>query len=109
MSVTGETARDVIARIRRNDRERDFCLEVLDLWAQVQAQGIDIEHVASFGFDSRILTEQEKRLFRQRTADYIETLPSGKKRPRVFNYVRAHDGGITRLDPMLKAVYEPDD
>ena len=40
--ATAETARDVIARIRRNERERDYCLAVLDLWAQVQEQGIEI-------------------------------------------------------------------
>jgi hypothetical protein len=106
MSTASETARDVIARIRRNVRERDYCLAVLDLWAQVQEQGIDISRVASFGFDSRALTAQEDRRFRRDFHAYIETLPSGKKRPLVYNYVRHHDGGITRLDPMLQAVYE---
>lgn len=42
MSATAETSRDVIARIRRNERERAYCLAVLDLWAKVQEQGIDI-------------------------------------------------------------------
>ena len=58
MNATAETARDVIDRIRRNERERDYCLAVLDLWAQVQEQGIEIGRVASFGFDSRVLTEK---------------------------------------------------
>ena len=108
MAATAETARDVIARIRRNERERAFCLAVLDLWAQVQAQGIDIKRVQSFGFDSRALTpKQRAERFRRPGADpYIETLVSGKKRLRVYNYVRHHDGGMTRLDPMLAAVYE---
>jgi hypothetical protein len=109
MSATAETARDVIDRIRRNERERDYCLTVLDLWAQVQEQGIEIGRVASFGFDSRVLTEKEERDFHRRMENYIETMPSGKKRPRVYNYVRHHDGGMTRLDPMLKAVHEHDD
>ena len=109
MTATAETARDVIARIRRNERERAYCLAVLDLWAQVQEQGIEISRVASFGFDSRILTDPQKRRFHQRMGEYIETLPSGKHRPLAYNYVRHHDGGVTRLDPMLKAVYETDD
>ena len=111
MSAIAETARDVIDRIRRNDREREYCLAVLDLWAQVQEQGIEIERVASFGFDRSILTEKETRARRGaclggRPDPYTETLPSGKIRLRVYNYVRHHDGGITRLDPMLKAVHE---
>jgi hypothetical protein len=101
-----ETATNVLARIRRNRKEQDYCLAVLDLWAQVQDQGIDISRVASFGFDSRVLTEQEKRNFHRNISSYIDTLPNGAKRPRVYTHVRHHDGGITRLDPMLKAVYE---
>lgn len=101
-----ETATDVLDRIRRNRREQDYCLAVLDLWAQAQEQGIDISRVASFGFDSRALTERQKRDFHRCVGSYIETLPCGKKRPCVYNYVRHHDGGVTRLDPMLKAVYE---
>ena len=110
---TAETARDVIGRIRRNEREREYCLAVLDLWAQVQEQGIDIERVESFGFDTSILPEREKRPWRfyqhRRPDPYVETLPSGEKRLRVYNYVRHHDGGITRLDPILKAVHEDHD
>ena len=101
-----ETARDVIARIRRLEREREFCLAALDLWAQVQAQGIEISRVASFGFDSRALTPAQERDFRQHQDKYIQTLPNGGKRLLFYNYVKHHDGGVTRLDPMLKAVYD---
>ena len=106
MSATAETARDIVARIRRNQREREHCLAVLDLWAQVQEQGIEVEQVASFGLDSRILSPSEGRLFRRDFGAYVETLPSGQKRPRVYNYVRHHDGSTAPLDPMLQAVYE---
>jgi len=101
-------AQEIIARIRRREKERAYCLAVLDLWAQVQAQGINIEWVKSFGFDSRALTpQQETERFRRPGCDpFIETLASGTKRPRFYNYVRHHDGGMTRLDPMLAAVYE---
>lgn len=101
-------AQEIIARIRRREKERTYCLAVLDLWAQVQAQGINIERVRSFGFDSRALTPAQRAAWHRRPGydPYIETLTSGKKRPRVYNYVRHHDGGMTRLDPMLAAVYE---
>ena len=67
--------------------------------------------MASFGFDSSILTAGPKRVWRfhrnRRMDDpYIETLPNGGHRLKVYNYVRHHDGGVTRLDPMLEAVYE---
>jgi hypothetical protein len=108
MSTAPETARDVIARIRRKRREQDHCLAVLGLWAQVQGQGIDIARVASFGFDDRALTPKEERLRHRpgRPDPYIEVLPNGQRRPLVYNYVRHHDGGITRLEPPLRAVYE---
>jgi hypothetical protein len=106
MGASAETARDVIARIRRNQRDRDYCLAVLDLWAQVQEQGIEIGQVESFGFDTRILSPSEERLFRRDFGAYVETLPSGQKRPCFYNYVRRCDGSATPLDPMLKAVYE---
>ena len=55
-----ETALDVMARIKRNSREREFCLAVLDLWANVQAQGIEIESVDKFGYDPKRLTNADK-------------------------------------------------
>ena len=114
MSAIAETARDVIDRIRRNDREREYCLAVLDLWAQVQEQGIEIERVASFGFDRSILTEGQKRGRASikaggRMTPISRSCPMASYRLAVYNYVRHHDGGITRLDPMLEAVYECDD
>lgn len=108
MSVTAETARNVIARIQRNERERSYCLAVLDLWAQVQDQGIDIGRVASFGYDPRAVTPAQKRQHKAYgTFDpFVERLPTGALRPRFYNYVRHHDGGKTRLDPMLPAVHK---
>ncbi len=101
-------AQEIIARIRRREKKRAYCLTILDLWAQVQTQGINIERVKSFGLDTRVLTPQQKieRCRRPGCDPFIETLASGTKRPRVYNYVRHHDGGITRLGPMLAAVYE---
>ena len=104
----GETARVLIAHIRQLQREREYCLAVLDLWAQVQEQGIDVGSAASFGFDSNLLSLSEARLFHNRMHEYIETLRSGKKRPMVYNYIRRGET-VTRLNPMLKAVYETED
>ena len=49
-----ETATDILDRIERNRREQDYCYAVLDLWARVQNQGIEIASVESFGLDTRL-------------------------------------------------------
>jgi hypothetical protein len=104
-----ETAQDIIARIRSREQERAYLLDQLDLWAKAQAQGINPDTVHGFGLDSRLLTERQERDFHRRTGVYIETLPSGRKRPVLFNCVWHHDGSQTTLDPMLKAIYRHDD
>ena len=104
-----ETARDVIARIRRKRREQDYCLAVLDLWAQVQGQGIEVSRVASFGFDSRIFDAEARVEIPPELRQVHRDLAHGRRTgPRLDTYVRHHDGGMTRLDPMLQAVYEPE-
>ena len=62
--------------------------------------------MASFGFDSRILTERRRSDgFHQRSvASTSRRCPPASTGRCVYNYVRHHDGGVTRLDPMLKAV-----
>jgi hypothetical protein len=100
------SATELIAKIRRNQQERDFCLAVLNMWAQVQEQGIVIDTVSSFGFDSRILTQSENKLFHARMNEYIETGRSGAKRPLVYTHVTLKDGSKTKLTPMISAVYE---
>jgi hypothetical protein len=105
-----ETATDVMDRIKRNNCERSYCLAVLDLWANVQTQGIAIESVDKFGFDPGLLSKADKakmdkaRIIRQ--ADpFVEHLPNGGHRLKVYNYIRHHNGSITQLEPMLKAPY----
>ncbi len=106
-----ETATDILERIERNRREQDYCYAVLDLWARVQNQGIEIASVESFGLDTRLLSPREKaqaaraRLYRQ-DDPFVERLPTGGHRLKVYNYVRHHDGTTTRLTPMLKAVHQ---
>ena len=106
MRTPAESIGEVISRMRRNEREREHCLKMLYLWGEVEAQGIDIGQVASFGFADRALTDREKRDLRFHPDKYIETLASGKTRARLHNYVRIRDGTVKRLCPMLKAVYE---
>jgi hypothetical protein len=97
-------ATDVLGRIREKRAEEARLLAILDLWAAVQAQGIDIGSVACFGMDPRFLTKRE-RLERQQAARLGQPDPIGERsRPTVFNYVRHRDGRTTRLHPSLKAV-----
>ena len=89
---------------------------MLDLWANVQAQGIEIESVDKFGYDPKRLTKADKAKRPHRARFYVRNgsnpdpfvvrLPNGGHRLTVYNYVRHHDGTTTTLAPMLKAVYE---
>lgn len=99
--------------------EQGRLLAQLALWADVKAQGIEIDTVKSFGFDPALLTNKQKTAARRassrRQPDPItgeverypyqgERLPDGKHSCRVFNFVRHHDGTTTLLDLLLKAV-----
>jgi hypothetical protein len=108
---TKETAQDILARIERNRKEQGYCFAVLNLWAGVQAQGIEIESVKAFGFREDLLDQKQRaernRQWRLSLSDpFVDRLPCGKLRPRFHNYVRHHDGSTTKLEPMLEAVYE---
>jgi hypothetical protein len=111
--------KDLLDSIAQKRAEQDRLLAQLALWEEVKAQGIDIDTVASFGFDPKLLTNKQKRAailaWQRKRKDPItgevegylyqgERLPSGKHSCRVYNYVRHHDGTITLLDPLLKAV-----
>lgn len=104
-----ETVTAIIERIKAREEERTYLLDQLASWAKAQDQGIDPDSVRGFGFDSRLLTEAQKRDFHRRFSAYIETLPTGRTRPVMFNCVWHHDGSQRRLDPMLKAVYRRGD
>jgi hypothetical protein len=102
----------LLARIKQTRKEQDYCYAVLDLWAGVQAQNIEIESVKAFGFDPKLLSRQEQakanRARIQQGDPFVDRLPNGKLLPRFHNYVRHHDGSTTQLNPMLKAVYKDD-
>jgi hypothetical protein len=88
-------------------------LAQLDLWAKVQAQGIDIDTVESFGFSEEFLTTKQKfEAQRAYVRNRVTATPwRGTKRFAnghyecvVYNYVRHHDGTKTILSSLLKAV-----
>ncbi len=108
----GEKATDVLKRIKRNTQSRDYCLAVLDLWAHVQEQGIEIEAVESFGFDEKFLSAADKQKahkhwLRTQSNLFVTRLPNGRHRLNVYNYVRLKDGSVVTLSPVLDA--PPDD
>jgi hypothetical protein len=110
-----------LADIACKRAECDQLYRVLDLWAAVRAQGIDIDTVQSFGFDRSLVTERQRReMFRRAVrgerdpiSGVVETsgfllyagdrLPNGHHVARVYNYVRHKDDTKTILNPMLKA------
>lgn len=108
------SALDLLAAVKAKRKEQDYCYAVLDLWARVQAQGIDVNSVDVFGFSEKRLSprDQHKARLASRLLAYggqhpfLERLPNGHTRPRVHNYVRHRDGTVTTLDPMLEAVYK---
>jgi hypothetical protein len=98
-----ETPQGIMARIQSREKERAYCLAVLDLWVQVQAQGIKPEAVQSFGFADTLLTEAQKRQryfrkIRLGADPYVERLPNGGERLRVYNYIRLKDGTTRQLN-----------
>lgn len=91
-------AQELLASIKAKRAEQAKCLAELDLWAAVQAQGIDIGTVAVFGFKPEWLTRieraQQDNARRMRRPDpFIEA----------YNFVRHKDGTVTRLQPSLRA------
>lgn len=108
-----DTATDVLARIERNSRERDYCLAVLRLWAEAQAQGVEPETVVAFGFDPKLLTGNDKRAYYRPGGrpggPFVERRRNGSYRTLMHNYVRLTDGSVRPLNPMLKAVRQRDD
>jgi len=105
MTPTEET----LARIKARREEQARLYQILDLWAAVQAQGVEPEEVESFGFNPKLLSptlERERRQAMVRGHDpYVERLPTGQHRPLIFNYVRLKAGGSRTLHPVLEAVY----
>jgi hypothetical protein len=116
-------AQTLLTSIREKQAERDRLLATLDLWASVQAQGIAVDTVDTFGYEPTWI-DPKLRYAIQRARmggkpDPItgkryppfgprlypgERLPNGHYTCEVYNYVRLKSGEKVRLDPVLKAV-----
>ena len=105
-----ENALNTLERMKRNRQEQDQCYLVLELWAAVKAQGVEIDHVESFGYDPKLSPKEVK--IRMHTIQslnngndpFIKKLPNGGYELLAYNYVRLKDGTTRVLNPMLKAI-----
>ena len=105
-----ENALNVLERIKHNRQEQDQCYHALELWAAVKAQGIEIDHVESFGYDPKLSPKDVK--IRMHTIQslnngndpFIKKLPNGGYQLLAYNFVRLKDGTTKVLTPMLKAI-----
>ena len=100
---------ELLESIKAKRAEQAKLLAELDLWAAVQAQGIDIDTVATFGFKPEWLTriERAQRMLAQRNRqpDPFDGPQdaNGHYECVVYNFVRLKDGTVMRLQPSLRA------
>ena len=99
----------ILARIKARREEQDRLYRILDLWTEVQAQGIGPGEVDSFGFDPKLLPPT---LARHRQCEIargrdpcVERLSNGGYKVLIYNYVRLKDGGVRPLNPAVRAVF----
>jgi len=116
-------AQQKLSEIDAKVAEQARLLAQLKLWAQAQAQGVDIATVKSFGFDEKLLTPRQEIDARQaalrRRPDPVtgvieehdlghfytgKQLPNGHYTCTVYNFVRHRDDIVTVLNPLLRAV-----
>jgi hypothetical protein len=108
-------AQALLASVREKQAEAARLYRTLDLWAAVQAQGIEVECVEAFGFDPAPTTawcptprqraDAQRAAMRGQPEPYTgERLANGHYRAKKLNYVRLKDGRRVQLDPMLDAV-----
>lgn len=117
----------VVNSLEARQAERDQLIRQLAMWAQVKAQGIDPDAVDRFGFDSALLTLEQRIAIRraarlrqpdpfsgrvERHGDYGISMShyySDNKRDNghfispVYNYVVLKNGTGVTLDPPIKA------
>jgi hypothetical protein len=95
-----------LAEIKAKREEQDRLYRTLDLWAAVEAQGIEPEEVESFGYDPKLLPHilKRKRDWAIRFGGGDPWVDRLTPRVLVYTYVRLKAGGIRTLDPPLKAV-----
>jgi len=91
--------------IRAKQAEAAYLTRVLDLWAAAEEQGIDSSGGGSFGLDTRLFTERQRREWHQHNHRFVERDTTGASRPKLYNYFRRPDGRVVILDPLLEAVH----
>lgn len=94
---------EVIDSIRAKRRECDYLLASLELWAQVEAQGIDSSGGGTFGLDTRLFGPKERTRYQR--GEFTERDNTGAIRVLMYNFFRYPDGREVQLNPMLKAVH----
>jgi len=103
-------AQKLLADIREKQAHWDRLLRKVAVCAAVQTQGIAVNAVDHWGFDSSLLTpgqaaDAHRAVLCGRPYPYTgQRLDNGRYAPKVYNYVRLKDGSRVRPDPMLEAV-----
>lgn len=104
--------KEVLERLQKANQEQAALLRQLRMWSKVQAQGIDPETVATFGFDPNLMSFKEKHECRRRFRGegvgmncnpYNFPIVDGKFRPTRYNYVNLKNGQRIKLEPAIEA------
>lgn len=115
-------AGELIADMQAKRAEQDVLLRQLAMWAKVREQGISPEAVDVFGFDPKLMTDDERRTAKAETVKRnrglgvfivcndnqnpfgwpIEDM-NGKRTIRTlrYNFVRLKTGETVKLSPMI--------
>ena len=108
---------ELVESLEEKNKERDYLISVLKLWAHVQEQGIDPDNVDTFGYSPMYLTPEQKKQWHQkcvrsgvpsRAHTYYLTFADYREVPMVHNYVRLKTGEVKVLDPMLPVPRKPE-
>lgn len=93
----------VLKSLAAKTAEQAYLVSVLELWAEVEAQGIDPEIVQVFTFVDEFLTAAQKKQ-RERARFYQKPDPfTDGPKVLMFNALRLKDGSLRKLDPLLRA------
>ena len=118
----------LISNIKEKMNEKIQLLNQLEMWSCVESQGIDVNEVASFGFDPLLVPEEEFLVLQKKNRELIYKMneteisknyfsrnnPYGwepqeesgvlKIKPKIFNYVKMKNGEKVSLK---KAIPSP--
>ena len=96
-----------LLKLQPLESQRQSLLSQLQMWAEIEKQGVDPEEVVSFGWNSsyvppRMWTEAERTLNPERFPWFGQWLFRSCK-PLYYNYLNMKDGSIRKLLPFVKA------